>query len=175
MADLTAYIVGEEKRKQEQKTLETKMNTKGSSDIILFKKMTLKKVNKLQLEVTHLTRDNIKLRNKEREYQFQTYFLSFFLLLLILSITILAIKKFKFRSKIKFIESSLEVSTEFIQKKAMLFELLKSEAISKKEYTLKIKSIIHEASVKIKLSKLNEALNSKVISEEEFRRKSSEL
>ena len=54
----------------------------------------------------------------------------------------------------------------------MLAELLKSEAINQKEYKQKMKVLIHETSMRVKQTKLNEALNSKVISVDEFNSKS---
>ena len=57
----------------------------------------------------------------------------------------------------------------------MLADLLKSEAISYKEYKQKMKKLTYDTSVIVKQAKLNEALNSKVISEDEFNSKSSKI
>ena len=57
----------------------------------------------------------------------------------------------------------------------MLAELLKSEAINKKENKQKMKVLIPETSMRVKQAKLNEALNSKVISVDEFNSKSGNI
>jgi hypothetical protein len=94
---------------------------------------------------------------------------------LLIFFTLIALKEIKVFSRVRYLKNSPEVSDEFKNKRKMLAELLKSEAINQKEYKQKMKVLIHETSMRVKQAKLNEALNSKVISEAEFKSKSGNL
>ena len=131
-------------------------------------RLNKKEVKKLQSEVLALKSKNIEAEaNRNVAYVFS-------LLLLILFIAA-AIKQMNIFSKVRYLKNSPEVSDEFKKKRTMLADLLKSEAISYKEYKQKMKKLTYDTSVIVKQAKLNEALNSKVISEDEFNSKSSKI
>ena len=127
-----------------------------------------KKVKKLQIEVRALKKKNIEAETNRNV----AYVISLLLLILFIAS---AVKQIKIFSKVRYLKNSHEVSDEFKKKRTMLADLLKSEAISYKEYKQKMKNLTYETSLMVKQAKLNEALNSKVISEDEFNSKSSKI
>jgi hypothetical protein len=161
--------------KQSKEIMEAEMKAEtGYSDIKAIREIyqLRHQIKELQTEVITLEKQNTKDNIKAEKDKNVAYGISIFLVIIILG---LVMKKIKVFTKVRYFKNSKETSDEFIKKKTVLEGLLKSEAIDAKEYKQKMDLLMNDTSVKVKQAKLLEALNAKVISEEEYKSKLEKL